>query len=180
MPLLNKAIEIEVYKPHWARGFLELKSVLCRKMGSLVLAIEHVGSTSVKGLGAKPILDIDIVIENNGAFLLVIEELEKLGYYHQGNLGIEGREAFGRKDNLVPWSEKKRDWMEHHLYVCPQYSKELIRHLAFRDYLQSHPQIAKEYEQIKRNLAASEKYRESYTLGKSEFVEKVLDLSANK
>ena len=172
---MSNKIEIEVYNPQWEKIFLNLKSVLCKEISELVIAIEHVGSTSVKGLGAKPILDIDIVIKDYSVFPRVIQGLEKLGYFHQGNLGIEEREAFGRKDNFVPWGEKETSWMEHHLYVCPQESKELFRHLAFRDYLRNHPKLAEEYEQIKRGLAKTAIDRECYTLGKSEFVEKILE-----
>lgn len=104
---MSSKIEIEVYNPQWEMIFHKLKSVLCKEISELVIAIEHVGSTSVKGLGAKPILDIDIVIKDYSIFPRVIQGLEKLGYFHQGNLGIEEREAFGRKDNLVPWGEEK-------------------------------------------------------------------------
>ncbi len=170
---MNK-IEIKVYDPKWEKTFLKLKRVFAKELSDLIIAIEHVGSTSVKGLGAKPIVDMDVVIKDYSILPRVIQRLEKLGYYHRGNLGIEEREAFGRKNEFVPWCEERINWPEHHLYVCPQESKELHRHLAFRDYLRTHPKTAEEYEQLKRELAKSAQDRECYTLGKSEFVEDVL------
>jgi GrpB-like predicted nucleotidyltransferase (UPF0157 family) len=97
----------------------------------------HVGSTSVKGLGAKPILDIDVVIEDYSVLPAVINKLEKIGYYYQKNWSFEGREAFGRKDKFVPWDGKNTNWMEQDLYVCNKDSTELARHLLFRNYLRN-------------------------------------------
>ncbi|ERI10782.1 hypothetical protein HMPREF0083_01111 [Aneurinibacillus aneurinilyticus ATCC 12856] len=65
--------------------------------------------------------------------------------------------------------------MEHHLYVCNKNSKELAKHLVFRDYLRNNPQVVIEYENIKRHLADTVKDRKSYTLGKTEFINKILE-----
>lgn len=107
----------------------------------MAIRIEHVGSTSVEGLAAKPIIDIDVVISDNLKLNSVIKALFKIGYYHEGNLGIEGREAFGY--------EGKTHLLTHHLYVCPQNSKELRRHIFFRDYLKDHPSAKLDYSKIK-------------------------------
>jgi GrpB-like predicted nucleotidyltransferase (UPF0157 family) len=170
-------IEIEDYNPQWETIFHEVKTIIHNELGDTIVSIEHVGSTSVKGLGAKPILDIDIVIENYSIFPHVVQGLEKLGYFHQGNLGVEDREAFDRKDTSVPWDGKNTLWMKQHLYVCPKDSKELARHLAFRDYLRTHPEAAKQYEQIKRALAEVMKDRTAYSEGKSVFVTEVLNFT---
>ncbi|GGP17080.1 GrpB family protein [Oceanobacillus neutriphilus] len=172
---MEKKIEIVAYCAEWEDTFLELKSVLYQQIGDIVSAIEHVGSTSVKGLAAKPILDIDIIIEGYHVFPEAAARLQELGYFHEGDIGIEKREVFGRRDRFVPWNKNKRNWMEHHLYVCPKESKELARHLAFRDYLRKHPGTADEYAQIKRRLAKTAASREAYTIGKTAFIEGVLE-----
>ncbi|GAB2546428.1 GrpB family protein [Gracilibacillus alcaliphilus] len=153
---------------------MALKKVWMAEIGPFILAIEHVGSTSVRGLSAKPILDIDIVIATDSSFVKVRQGLEKLGYVDRGDLGIKGREAFGRQNKEVPWNKEQTNWMAHHLYVCTQDSRELRRHLAFRDYLRNHSQTAAAYEQLKRNLAQTAKDREHYTAAKSTFIEEVL------
>ena len=86
------------YDPVWALEFLELKTVLLEKLGDERLTFEHVGSTSVPGLAAKPILDIDLIIADDLELQeQVIAKLENLGYSHVGDLGISGREAFNRE-----------------------------------------------------------------------------------
>ena len=107
--------------------------------------MEHVGRTSVPGLPAKPVIDIDIVIRDRAILPDVIAALEKIGYRHEGDLDIPGREAFKYTD--------KPHLMTHHLYVCPVTSEELHRHLTFRDHLRSNPQAAQKYSRIKEKAA---------------------------
>lgn len=134
------------YNEVWHYEFEKIKGEIEASLGSLAVAIEHVGSTAVEGLWAKPILDIDVVISDRGALPAVIEKLEGIGYEHEGDFGIEGREAF-RYDN-------KPGLMIHHLYVCAQDLPELRRHLALRDYLRSHPDAVREYSRVKSEGAA--------------------------
>ena len=135
-------------------------------MKDLALRIEHVGSTSVEGLAAKPIIDIDVVIRDRTVLPEVISALGRIGYTHEGDLGIPGREAFKY--------EGKDHLKKHHLYVCAQDSEELKRHLAFRDYLRSHPEAASEYGRIKEEGAALYPYDiDRYIEHKSPFIENV-------
>ena len=132
------------------------------------MAIEHVGSTSVRGLAAKPIIDIDVVIGDASCLDAAIAALARIGYRHEGDLGIPGREAFkyAGKDHL----------QRHHLYVCPQDSAELKRHLAFRDYLRAHPEAVEAYGRIKEAGAAL--YPEDidgYIAHKAPFIEGIYD-----
>jgi len=153
------------YDPRWPVGFLTLRGRLEPVLGELAVAIEHVGSTSVPGLPAKPIIDLDVVVRSPADVPLAIERLSSLGYVHVGDLGIAGREAF----------ESPEGAPEHHLYLCSRDSRELHRHLAFRDYLRSHPKTAGEYAELKRSLA--ERFRddrEAYTEAKTRFIEQVL------
>ncbi len=163
------------YDEQWSKTFRLLKQVIEMNLTDLITKVEHVGSTAVKGLGAKPILDIDLVIESYDVLPAVILGLEKIGYFHQEEWSFEGREAFGRKDTLTPWGGKNTKWMEHHLYVCNQDSNELARHIAFRDYLRSNPGAVAEYDRIKRKLVNRAKGRADYTIGKTDFITKVLE-----
>jgi GrpB-like predicted nucleotidyltransferase (UPF0157 family) len=173
----RSGIDIYKYDEQWSITFLLLKQVLNNALKELIIGIEHVGSTSVKGLGAKPILDIDVVIEDYSILPEVIKKLEMIGYYHQENWSFKGREAFRRKDTSVPWDGKSTSWFEHHLYVCNKDSEELARHLAFRNYLRTNPNAVIEYEQLKKDLARNAKDRREYTLGKTNFINKILNLS---
>jgi len=148
--MTTRNIVVLPYDQKWQQDFLDIKNELVAALeispehGSLALAIEHVGSTSVPGLFAKPIIDIDVVAKACDVEA-AIQALAGIGYNHEGNLGIPGREAFGYsgKDHL----------RQHHLYLCPEDSPELKRHLAFRDYLRTHPLAVEEYSHIKLEAA---------------------------
>lgn len=97
---MKQRITIEEYNIKWESKFNKLQSLINNVIKELALSIEHVGSTSVKGIASKPILDIDIVIEEYEIFPEVAKMLGKIGYYHQAEWSFKGREAFGRKDSL--------------------------------------------------------------------------------
>jgi len=143
------------HNPAWADEFAALAAVYSATLGGLVVRIEHVGSTAVPTLRAKPILDIDLVIGSEADFPRVVAALRTLGYAHNGNQGIEGREAFKPIDDNAPLTSPARRWMAHHLYVCPADSRELRRHLIFRDALRQHANLRNEYES--RKLAIAER-----------------------
>ncbi|MDM5268480.1 GrpB family protein [Bacillus wiedmannii] len=172
---MKQRITIEEYNIKWESEFYKLKSLINNMLKELVLSIEHIGSTSVKELAAKPILDIDIVIEEYEIFPEVAKMLGKIGYYHQAEWSFKGREAFGRKDAFVPWDGESTVWMEHHLYVCDKNSEELRRHIAFRDYLREHEDVAIEYGSLKKVLARELKNRASYSEGKTAFITSILE-----
>ena len=143
--IMKKQVVVHSYEKIWADDFVEIRDELNTVLKDLALRIEHVGSTSVEGLSAKPIIDIDVVIQNREKLPEVIAALQKLGYSHEGDLGIPGREAFKY--------EGKEHLRKHHLYVCVLDSEELKRHIAFRDYLRSHPDAVAEYSRIKEEGA---------------------------
>jgi GrpB-like predicted nucleotidyltransferase (UPF0157 family) len=137
----------------------------------LAVAVEHVGSTSVPGMAAKPVVDIDAVLPSAEHLLPAVERLERAGYRHEGDLGIPGREAFEPPTD-APW---------HHLYVLPASSEELRRHLTFRDHLRAHPEEVTAYADLKR--AAVRRFgddRQAYTEAKKGFVERVLARRADR
>jgi len=173
----STGIRIVPYDEQWEFEFLLLQQVLSNSLGELVKCFEHVGSTSVKGLAAKPIIDLDLVINANDEFEKVSLKLQDLGYLYEGNLGIEGREAFARKDEFVPWGVDQTHWLEHHLYVCTKDSAELHRHLTFRNYLREHPEVASSYEHLKISLAKKSTSRSEYMEAKGEFIRGILELA---
>ena len=114
----TKRVIVERYNPEWKREFEKIRSEIMAAASDLILSVEHVGSTSVEGLSAKPCIDIDVVIEDESLLGEIIARLSAVGYAHEGNLGIPGREAFKYSD--------KPHLMTHHLYVCPKNSPELF------------------------------------------------------
>lgn len=164
--MLTKHVVVLPYDKQWKQDFLKIKSDIMTMLENLIIGVEHVGSTSVQGLSAKPIIDIDVVIKDETYLKVVISALEKMGYQHEGNLGIVGREAFKY--------DGKEHLKKHHLYVCPQDSLELKRHIAFRDYLRAHPDAILEYSLIKEEGA--KRYPddiEGYIAYKTPFIEKI-------
>ena len=95
----------------------EIKQAIEIQLGIWAVTVEHVGSTAVPGLAAKPIIDLDIVIASETDLPRVIFLLGELGYVHLGDLGIDGREAFGRPTSDIPRLGESRQWFSHHLYV---------------------------------------------------------------
>lgn len=171
-----KPVVIENYNEDWPLRFSELQKILREHLGDLALSIEHVGSTSVPGLAAKPIIDLDIVIDSMELLPQVIKNLNHLGYIHEGNLGVENREAFARADDKVPYTRESYQKAEHHLYVCSKESDALFNHITFRDILRKQPELSEAYAILKKELAEKYKHhREDYTKGKTEFVIKVLN-----
>lgn len=141
---------IHPYSPLWNAHFEAIRKELDQALQGLEYSIEHVGSTSVPGLAAKPIIDIDIVFNNPADFLPIKEALEVLGYFHNGNQGIEDREVFKRAGNV---HHEILDTIQHHLYVCSAESPALKRHLITRDYLRNNEWAKAEYQQLKYDLA---------------------------
>ncbi|MBO5035618.1 MAG: GrpB family protein [Clostridia bacterium] len=138
-------VTVVPYNPAWRSDFEKIKKELENALCGLIVGIEHIGSTSVEGLAAKPCIDIDVIIENYSVFDNVVEKLKEIGYIHEGDLGIKGREAFKYSDK--PYLQN------HHLYVCPKNSEELHRHIVFRDFLRSNPDAVKKYGSVKQTAA---------------------------
>jgi GrpB-like predicted nucleotidyltransferase (UPF0157 family) len=162
---LPNPIIIEDYDPRWPQRFETLRSRIAAALNELAVSIEHVGSTAVPGLAAKPIIDIDVLLRSSTDLPVVIRKLADLGYEHQGDLGVSGREAFRSKSDAV----------HHHLYVCPPGSREYERHVAFRNYLRTHAADATAYALLKRELASRfGNDREAYSQAKMEFVQRIL------
>lgn len=130
-------------------------------------AVEHVGSTSVPGLAAKPIIDIDVVVDPDD-LPAAIAALETLGYVHRGDLGVTDRDAFNAPDE-----DPRR-----HVYVCRRGTLNVRNHLAVRAVLRSRPDLRDEYGAVKTALASEPDMDiDTYIAGKSAVLQKVLGVS---
>ncbi len=152
---------IQDYDPAWPDAFSKVATKVKAALGSLVVTIEHVGSTAVPDLAAKPIIDLDVVLASPANLPEAIRLLSSIGYAHEGDLGIVGREAF--RSPLGP--------PRHHLYVLSAGANELHRHLAFRDALRASEDLRNKYAELKRALAqAHQDDRRNYTEAKTAFI----------
>ena len=133
---------LKKYSTKWINDFSLIKGEIEKALSGLTFSIEHVGSTAVPNLDAKPVIDIDFIYTEQPDFERIKSRLENIGYYHNGNQGIEARDVFKRKgistDNIL-------DKIQHHLYVCPTNNKALERHILTRDYLRKNDWVRIKY-----------------------------------
>ena len=141
----TRKVVVLTYDVAWKTAFEKIINEIEAEIGDLIIGIEHVGSTSVEGMSAKPCIDIDVIIKDYSVFGEVVRKLGAIGYIHEGDLGIKDREAFKYTD--------KPHLMTHHLYVCPRDSEELHRHIVFRDFLRKNPEAVKKYSRVKETAA---------------------------
>ena len=141
----TRRVTVVPYDEAWESAFEKIKDETEAVIGDMILGIEHIGSTSVRGLSAKPCIDIDVIIKDYSVFDEIVRRLGTIGYIHEGDLGIKDREAFKYTD--------KPHLMMHHLYVCPQYSEELKRHIVFRDFLRNNKEAVMKYSAVKEKAA---------------------------
>jgi GrpB-like predicted nucleotidyltransferase (UPF0157 family) len=161
----NPTVVVVDYDPEWPRRYEDLRARIWPALAGVADRIEHVGSTSVPGLAAKPIIDMTIVVRQRADVPPVIDRLATLGYRHLGTLDIDDREAFEHPAGLP----------RHHLYLCPEGTIGIVNQLAVRDYLRAHPDVARRYGELKQRLAAQfPNDIDSYVFGKTDFVLEVL------
>ena len=159
------AIVIVDYDPSWPHTFAALRAPIWEAVCDIALAVEHVGGTSVPGLAAKPVIDMDVIVPSPSNIPAVIERLAVLGYEHRGDLGIQGREAFQSPPGLP----------KHHLYLCAQGCAAVENHLTIRNCLRRDPTVAAQYSLLKRQLAKQFPTDiDRYVSGKTEFLLGVL------
>ncbi|MEY2846607.1 MAG: hypothetical protein RL076_2153 [Chloroflexota bacterium] len=159
-------IVVCAYDHTWPLRFAQLAQPIQQALaGFHAITIEHVGSTAVPGLAAKPIIDMDIVVQHSSDIPGIIATLAPLGYEHRGDLGIVGREAFTRPADMFP----------HNLYLGLASAPSMRNHLLLRDYLRQHPQAVLAYGKLKQQLA--QQYPDdidAYVAGKSQFIADIL------
>ncbi len=162
----NDKVKLSPYQTIWAQLYEEEKKRLEKVIGRGVLDIQHIGSTAVPNLKAKPILDIGIAVKNFEEAFALIFPIEKLGYTYRGENGIPRRHYF------VKGPPEKRT---HHIHMFEEVNEEWGAHLLFRNYLRTHPQTVITYQTLKEDLA--KRYpdnREAYTDAKHTFIQRVL------
>jgi GrpB-like predicted nucleotidyltransferase (UPF0157 family) len=153
--------------PEWPRQFREIAAYLEPFIGPSILRIEHVGSTSVPGLAAKPIIDIDVVVADETQVPVALASIESAGYRWVGNMDVEGREAFEPVET-PPLAT-------HHLYLVVENNRAHIDHWLLRDALVDSPVLIERYAQLKReNVMLSKGDGVRYTALKAAFVAGVL------
>lgn len=163
--LKKGVVELAAHTEEWHQLFAEEEARLHDAIGEFVVAIEHVGSTSVCGIPAKPILDVAVAVQDKASGERCIKPLEDIGYEYRGENGIAGRFYFVK-------GEPRRT---HHLHMLLSGSDAWKNHLLFRDFLRLNPAAAQEYGRLKKELAQKYKNnRDAYLDGKNDFVEKVL------
>ncbi len=162
---------VEKYNFKWPVWFEIIKAYLGMNVRKASLRIEHIGSTAILGMVAKPVIDIIIVIEPE-RWEEIKSLLEKLGYSYRGNQGIADREVFRlAQESLMPL---------HHLYVCPKHSQALKEEVAFRDYMRTHEKDRERLSALKRELC--EKFnndRQAYMDGKDAMVKEITKKAMN-
>jgi GrpB-like predicted nucleotidyltransferase (UPF0157 family) len=162
--LKKGSVALFPHHEHWHELFAEEKARLQNAIGENILAIEHIGSTSICGISAKPIIDICAAFNENPEAEKCIAPLVNLGYEYRGEHGIAGRYYFVKGEPRT-----------HHLHIVKIDSDFWRSHLLFRDYLRRNSAVAKEYDNLKQELANKHaKNRDAYLEGKAEFIENVL------
>lgn len=162
MPTL---VEIVSYDPSWPAQFEERDRNLRSLLGSCLSAIDHIGSTAVPGLSAKPILDIDVTLRHQDDIAPASDVLVAAGYVHRGNRYDDGMWAFLLRTSLPPCR----------VYICMAGNDVHAKRIIFRDYLRGHDATARAYEVLKRELATQNRYDgDRYTSAKSAFIDEVV------
>lgn len=160
-------VRLEKYSPEWKMLYEKEEKLLRDSVGEYIIDIQHIGSTSIPDIVAKPIIDIGIAIANFEEWQRLIEPIQNLGYKYKGENGIPRRHYFVKGDPRT-----------HHLHILEINSDEWKKHITFRDSLRKNKELADEYTRIKTELA--EKFRNdrlAYTEGKTDFVQYVLELN---
>ncbi|WAA08983.1 GrpB family protein [Fervidibacillus albus] len=162
---MARHIIVKEYNPLWPELFEKEASRISKILGKNLVSIHHIGSTSVVGLAAKPIIDIMPVVEDLKLVDLVANEFEQIGYDYLGEFGIEGRR----------YLRKGGDNRTHHIHIFSKKNiHDIERHLAVRDYLRTHKDICDKYAKLKMDLAKKYPYdSEGYRDGKAKFVEQL-------
>jgi GrpB-like predicted nucleotidyltransferase (UPF0157 family) len=163
---MDEPVMIVDYDPQWPVRYEEERERIIIAIGNDIDDIEHIGSTAVPGLAAKPIIDILVIVPALAQVEQSVQPLEKLGYEYMGDSGIPGRHIFIKREQGL---------RSFHLHMSKADQYTSMQALVFRDFLRLHPQDAREYSELKKALA--EQYgvdREGYTNGKTTFIEAML------
>ncbi|XEC96715.1 GrpB family protein [Paenibacillus tarimensis] len=159
-------VQLESYNPSWKSTFERDYKLLLEAIGPFVVDIQHVGSTSIEGLEAKPILDIAVAVDSFDNVDEIASSLQSLGFFRL-RVNIEGKVVFAKDTDTG---------RTHYLHLELHNGTHWDEHISFRDYLRSHPEAVTSYKQLKRELALKHSDDvKSYTEGKRKFVDEILE-----
>jgi len=164
---VTREIVVTDYDPQWPAWFEQVRERVWPAVADVALRIDHVGSTSVTGLAAKPIIDMDIVVRSEGDVPLAIGRLAGIGYRWRGDLGVAGRQAFEPPTEVgLP---------AHQLYLIVENNKAHVDHWLLRDVLREDPGARMRYATLKRrNVEVAGGDMDVYVAAKAQFVAEVL------
>lgn len=164
---VTREIVVVDYDTSWPGAFEEIVAYVWPAVREVAVRIDHVGSTAVPGLAAKPVIDADVVVKDATVVEPVIERLSQVGYRWRGELGVAGREAFAApEDPALP---------HHHLYLVVDGSRPHLDHVLLRDLLRGDPDARRRYGELKRaNAVAAEGEIDAYVSAKAALVAKLL------
>jgi GrpB-like predicted nucleotidyltransferase (UPF0157 family) len=167
------------YDPAWTQLFADERARILEAAGEWIIAVEHIGSTSIPGIAAKPIIDIAAGLSDLAESYKTITPLTEIGYRCLGEYGIPERIYFRKPaDSVGPGQGGRGPERTHQIHMFATSHAEWVRHLAFRDYLRSHPDAVRDYEALKKRLAVEHAADiEAYAEAKSEFVEGIIRLA---
>lgn len=164
---VTRRIEVVEHDPRWAEWFEQVHAVVWPAVAGVALRIDHVGSTAVPGLAAKPIIDMDVVVASSDDVRPAIERLATIGYRWRGDLGVPGREAFLRPRGI--------DQPDHHLYLVVEDNRAHLDHWLLRDLLRTDPEARERYAELKRrNAEQADDDMDVYVAAKARFVAELL------
>jgi GrpB-like predicted nucleotidyltransferase (UPF0157 family) len=165
---MKEKIIILDHDPLWTEQFSKISQYLNMALGDVVKEIQHVGSTAVPGLKAKPILDIDIILKDLSFLKKAIGNLEKIGYKYLGEMGISGRFALQAPRSL--------SFGLHNTYICDPLSEAYLNHIYLRDHLMENLNDRLLYSKLKDRLASLYPYDiDRYVEGKTNFISSILE-----
>jgi len=160
-------IVVADHDPAWPDWFEAVRAHVWPAVEDVALRVDHVGSTSVPGLAAKPVIDLDVVVATEADVRPAIQRLAGLGYRWRGDLGVPGREAFK--------APAASDLPAHHLYLVVEDSKAHLDHWLLRDLLRSDPGARERYAALKRrNVDLADGDMDVYVAAKAELVAELL------
>ena len=163
-------VRLREYTDEWSNYFESEKGRIIKVIGDKVLVVDHIGSTAIPGMLAKPIIDVLIGMETVDYVSSCIKSLEGIGYTYKGEYGLPGRHFFLRGDPI-----------KYHLHIMKRDSDLWRNNIIFRDFLRNNQDAAQRYSEIKRELAERFKYdRDSYTSSKAPFIESILEIALGK
>lgn len=167
--------EVYLVEPddNWVQSFINEKDILQRILGDLIIDIQHIGSTAIPGIKAKPLVDILVGLRKIEDFKMFdFQELKKNGYYHLAKVNIEGKEVIAKFESLEPLIKT------HVVHVVEYEGDWWHKHILFRDCLTAQPELANEYEQLKIKLSKEHSNNENdYANAKLEFVDRIITMN---